>query len=335
MIEIVLGVLAVALVVGAIAELWLRLRYGLGNPPLYVADARTGYRLAPNQNLRRRGNRIAINQYSMRGPEIARHRPADTLRVLMLGDSIVNGGWWTDQSELLSVKLQAALARLRPSTNQTVEVLNASANSWGPRNQLGYVLRFGTFEAQMVVLVLNTDDLFAIAPNSHELGRHPAYPTRRPPLALWEVARRSQKYLPTAELQALHDQPGDRVGVNLEAVRQLHQAVQAAAGQLVMAMTPLRRELEADGPRDYERLARQRLTDFAAAQGIPYLDFLPRLQQVRYEPLYFDHIHLSAEGNTWVGQALADFIDQVGQMPEPGVPSSTSSPADEPLTDLW
>jgi hypothetical protein len=186
-IEIVLGVLGVALGLGAIAELVLRFRYGLGNPPLYVADARTGYRLAPNQNLRRRGNRIAINQYSMRGPEIARHRPADTLRVLLLGDSIVNGGWWTDQSELLSVKLQASLERLRPSPSEPVEVLNASANSWGPRNQLGYVLRFGTFEAQVVVLVLNTDDLFAIAPNSHELGRNPAYPTRRPP---WPCGKR-------------------------------------------------------------------------------------------------------------------------------------------------
>ncbi|PSR13657.1 lipolytic protein G-D-S-L family, partial [filamentous cyanobacterium CCP3] len=54
-----MGILALA-----VAELFLRVRYGLGNPPLYVADTRTGYRLAPHQTLRRRGNRIAINAYS-------------------------------------------------------------------------------------------------------------------------------------------------------------------------------------------------------------------------------------------------------------------------------
>ncbi|MGG6241712.1 GDSL-type esterase/lipase family protein [Nodosilinea sp. AN01ver1] len=325
-----LWVLAVGVVTLIGAEIFLRLRYGLGNPPLYVADARTGYRLAPHQNLRRRGNRIAINAYSMRGPAIAPQRAADTLRVLMVGDSIVNGGWWTDQAELLSLRVQTALELLKPAQFQQVEVLNASANSWGPRNELGYVLRFGTFEAQVLLLVLNTDDLFAVAPHSHDLGRSPQYPTRRPPLALAEAIARRRKYTPSVELQALYDQGSDRVGVNLEAIRQLKQVVEAAGGQLAIAMTPLRRELDG-GPRDYEQVARQRLTAFAQAEGIPYLDFLPQLQQTRYEALYFDHIHLSAEGNRWVGQALAEFVAEVWHpSPEAALP-----PPHAPLGDLW
>jgi hypothetical protein len=328
--KILLLVLGVGVVVVAIAELFLRVKYGLGNPPLYVADARTGYRLAPNQSLRRRGNRVEINQYSMRGPAIEPQRPADTLRVLMLGDSIANGGWWTDQPDILSLKVQDALISKEIPGVAAVEVLNASANSWGPRNELGYVLRFGTFEAQVVVLVLNTDDLFAIAPHSYELGRHPSYPTRRPFLALGEAIRRRRPYTPSAELQALYDQRGDRVGVNLEALRQLNQTVQAADGQLLMAMTPLRRELEGDGPRDYELAARQRLTDFAAAEDIPYLDFLPRFQQTGHEQLYFDHIHLSAEGNARVGQALAELVAEAWLQ---GKKAPLS--ADEPMRDLW
>ncbi|WP_228053422.1 SGNH/GDSL hydrolase family protein [Nodosilinea sp. LEGE 07298] len=331
MVKIAIWVLAIGVLSLAVAEIFLRVRYGLGNPPLYVADARTGYRLAPHQTLRRRGNRIAINAYSMRGPATSPHRTADTLRVLMVGDSIVNGGGWTDQSELLSLQVQAALEPLKPAEFQQVEVLNASANSWGPRNELGYVLRFGTFEAQVVLLVINTDDLFAIAPNSYDLGRNPHYPTRRPPLALWEAVARRRKYTPSAELQALHDQGGDRVGVNLEAIRQLNQVVKAAGGQLAIAMTPLRRELE-DGPRDYEQIARQRLTAFAQAEGLPYLNFLPRFQQTRYEPLYYDHIHLSPEGNRWVGQALSAFVAEVLHQ-QPPVPFQL--PSHDPLSDLW
>ncbi|MFH7241342.1 MAG: SGNH/GDSL hydrolase family protein [Spirulina sp.] len=340
-------------VLGIALEVYLRVRYGLGHPPLYVADVRTGYRLAPNQRLRRRGNHILINEYSMRGPAVTPQRPAQTLRVLLLGDSIVNGGWWTDQSELISLQVQNHLDdHLKPSSAAfpgltQAEVLNASANSWGPRNELGYVLRFGTFEAQVVLLVINTDDLFAIAPHSYELGRHPAYPTRRPPLALWEVIRRRQPYQISPELQALHDQPGDRVGVNLEAIRQLNQQVQATQGRLLLAMTPLRRELEADGPRDYEQVARQRLTDFAVSEGIPYLDFLPLFQSQDHEPLYFDHIHLSAQGNQGVGQALAQWVidhgaDRAistypiqGQGPDLRLGNPDSPPELQDLDDPW
>ncbi|MEA5449337.1 GDSL-type esterase/lipase family protein [Leptolyngbya sp. CCNP1308] len=331
MVEIVLWALGIGIGAIAIVELLLRVRYGLGNPPLYVADTRTGYRLAPNQSLRRRGHRIEINQYSMRGPAVDPQRPTDALRVLMVGDSIVNGGWWTDQSQLLSVKVQKELANLHPSGVQTVEVLNASANSWGPRNELGYLLRFGTFEAQLVLVVLNTDDLFAIAPNSYELGRNPAYPTRRPPLALWEVAQRRLGNSPSPALQALHDQGGDRVGVNLEALRQLNQVVLAAGGRLAIAMTPLRRELDPDGPRDYELVARHRLTAFAQSENIPYLDGLPLFQQTAHERLYFDHIHLSPEGNDWVSQALAKLLIEIWNRPSESSPPSTS----EPLSDLW
>lgn len=331
MVTTLLWVLGMGAIAVAIAELFLRVKYGLGNPPLYVADTRTGYRLAPNQRLRRRGNHIDINTYSMRGPEISPHRPATTLRVLMVGDSIVNGGWWTAPSELLSQKTQQGLEALKLPGVQAVEVLNASANSWGPRNELGYVLRFGTFEAQVVLLVLNTDDLFAIAPHSYDLGRNPQYPTRRPPLALAEAIARRRSYVPSPELQALYDQAGDRVGVNLEAIRQLNQVVQTANGQLAIAMTPLRRELGEDGPRDYELVARQRLTAFTDAQGIAYLDFLPRFRQTSPEGLYIDHIHLSAEGNDLVGKALAILMSKIwdSAAPEP------EPEEDEPLGDPW
>lgn len=335
--KLVLWGLGLGLLLLIIAEVFLRVNYGLGHPPIYVADARTGYRLAPNQRLRRRGNRIEINQYSMRGPAIQPTRPAQTLRVLLLGDSIVNGGWWTDQSELLSVKLEQAVAtdlsQADPNLGLAqVEVLNASANSWGPRNELGYVLRFGTFEAQVVVLLLNTDDLFAVAPNSYELGRHPGYPTRRPPLALWELVNRRRAHAPSPDLQALYDQPGDRVGANLEAIRQLHQTVRDSGGQLLLAMTPLKRELDPAGPKDYELVARQRLTDFAAAASIPYLDFLPVFQQSQADLLYIDHIHLSAAGNDQVGQALAQWVLQHGFPP---LSLDPADPEDEPMVDLW
>ncbi|PZV06805.1 MAG: lipolytic protein G-D-S-L family, partial [Leptolyngbya sp.] len=144
-------------------------------------------------------------------------------------------------------------------------------------------------------------------------------------------AQRRLGYTPSPALQALHDQGGDRVGVNLEALRQINQVVLAAGGQLAIAMTPLRRELDSDGPRDYELVARQRLTALAQSEGIPYLDGLPLFQQTAHERLYSDHIHLSLEGNAWVSQVLAQLLLELwNREPDPALP-----PAPDPLSDLW
>lgn len=183
-----------------VLEAGLRWIFGFGNPLLYLADPEMGYLLAPNQRTKRFGNRIAINEYSMRSPTITETRPPSTLRVLLLGDSVVNGAWWTDQDRILSALMTAhlklpILEALDENLNRQtpfaqVEVLSASANSWGPRNELAYLQRFGTFEAQAIVLLLNTDDLFAAAPTSQGVGHALNYPNRKPPCALAEVYTR-------------------------------------------------------------------------------------------------------------------------------------------------
>lgn len=287
-------------------ELALRFFLGFGKPPLYVADPQTGYRLAPNQRTKRFGNRFVINEYSMRGEAITPQVEADALRVLLLGDSIANGGWWTDQSEIVSVQLRQQLLEVPSAVYARVEVLNASANSWGPRNELAYAAKFGTFDSQVIVLLLNTDDLFATAPTSVQVGRDRAYPKKYPPLALAELLGRLIKSPPIPELAAVQQEGGDRVGVNLEAVRQLKQLAQQADCRLIMAMTPLLREVQPPGPRDYELTARQRVQQFAEFEQIPYIDFLADFQAVTApDDLYRDHIHLSPQGYALVSQALS------------------------------
>ncbi len=89
----------------------------------------------------------------------------------------------TDQKETIAALITKNLGQ---NLTGSVEVLNASANSWGPRNQSAYLRRFGTFESQVIVLLMNTDDLFALAPSSAVVGREINYPDHRPALALIE-----------------------------------------------------------------------------------------------------------------------------------------------------
>lgn len=313
--KIVLVILAVLIGLFVALEVGLRLLFGFGNPPIYIADEKIGYLLAPNQRTTRMGNRIAINEYSMRSDAIASNRSPSTLRVLLLGDSIVNGGWWTDQNQTLSALMATQLETLKPQIPfEEIEVLNASANSWGPRNELAYLQGFGTFEAQVVVLVINTDDLFATAPTSIPVGRDRNYPSQKPPLAIVEAISRFLPYDSPPEMAAVRAEKGDRVGFNLEAIRQIQGLARGSGADFLLAMTPLLREIGEPGPRDYELKARTRLSEFSQNQQMTYVDFLPLFNNTETpETLYRDHIHLSPQGNQTVSEVITRSLQMVGK----------------------
>ncbi|MDJ0571472.1 MAG: SGNH/GDSL hydrolase family protein [Pleurocapsa sp. MO_192.B19] len=325
--KILLRILASLVGVTVAAELGLRLIMGLGNPPLYIADEEIGYLLAPNQKLRYSGNLVEINQYSLRNQEIKREKEDNTQRILLLGDSIVNGSWWTDQTETLSALVAKQLKKT--SGNKSSEVLNASANSWGPRNELAYIKRFGLFDADALVLVINTDDLFATEPTSLVVGQSYHYPDRAPLLALIELYQ--VYFAPTQsipELENLQKAETDSVGANLAAILEIKAIAQESNTKFILAMTPLLREFEKgstprlDMPRkpspsdllgnrhpsrskEEEIQARERLQEFIAAENIEYIDFLNVWADFpQPEFLYRDRIHPSPQGNTKIAETI-------------------------------
>ncbi|NEP56670.1 MAG: SGNH/GDSL hydrolase family protein [Symploca sp. SIO2G7] len=345
-VKIALVILVVIVGLLVITELLLRSLVGFGNPLIYITDPDIGYLLAPSQRTRRFGNLIAINEYSMRSPTITVTRPKSTLRILILGDSVANGAWWTDQQETISALLETQLvqegrrqeaessrdekifttmhenqslrvpASPRPRVSCQVEVLNASANSWGPRNELAYLKKFGTFEAQVVVLLINTDDLFAAAPNSAPVGRDRNYPDRKPSLALAEVFTRY--LLPKGDSRVTPTAPEkDPVGSNLKAIEQIQTYSNSNAAEFVLLMTPLLREISQPGSRDYELQARARLNKFTKDQQITYLDFLPVFKESETPEAFFrDHIHLSSQGNQKITEAIKSLSIVRSQMRE-------------------
>ncbi len=296
-----------AIIIGllGIFEIGLRLVVGFGNPLTYNADSKIGYLLTPNQKVVRFGNRIKINQYSMRYEPIEESRENTTLRIFLLGDSVANGNWWTDQDETISAIIEKQLNE-KLGKDKTVEVLNASANSWGPRNELAYLEKFGLFDSKTIVLLINTDDLFAKAPSSLVVGVDRNYPDKKPPSAIAEVI--SRYFLRAPKVSEIKEE-GDRVGFNLEAIKKIQEISNQNNAKFILAMTPLLREVGEPGPRDYEIKTRQRLEDFTLAEKIIYLDLLPVFKSVS-EPgnLYRDHIHLSPEGNQVVSETISKSI---------------------------
>ncbi len=239
----------------------------------------------------------------MRSPEISEQPEPGTQRILLLGDSIANGGWWTDQEQILSTSIGN---KLKEESGKPVEVLNISANSWCPRNEIAYLRQYGTFGAEAIILLINTDDLFGTAPTSIPVGRDRFYPSHYPPLGIVEAFTRFVlPYESPPEMAAVRAEKGDRVGFNLQAIREIHTCAQENQARVLLAMTPLKRELGEPGPRDYEWKARNRLSALTEERQIPYIDFLPIFNaQENLDSLYRDHIHLSPLGNQLVTNSL-------------------------------
>ncbi|MEM9087724.1 MAG: hypothetical protein AAGC93_03165 [Cyanobacteria bacterium P01_F01_bin.53] len=159
----------------------------------------------PNQSVMRFGNRFMSNAYGMRSAPLGKEKAADELRVMVFGDSIVNGGDSVDQADLATTQLQASLNQASNQNvvnqnivNQNVKSQNAvvgniSSNSWGPGNWLAYAQEYGFFEADTVVLVISSHD-YADVPTFEPLEES-SFPTQQPISALSEALIR---YAPKA-----------------------------------------------------------------------------------------------------------------------------------------
>jgi len=300
--KILLIILASVTGIAVISEVGLRAIMGLGDPPLYVADPEIGYLLAPQQKLRRQGSQYETNQYSMRSQPLQAEAKN---RILLVGDSVVNGSWWTDQTQTLSSLLTN---EIESKNNNSAEVLNIAANSWSTRNQLAYLQRFGLFDAATLVLVINTDDLFATEPTSVGIGT-PSYPTQKPALALIEYYQLFIAPPPKIpELEALKQatSENDRLSQNLAAIKEIKAIANASDTEFVLVLTPLLREFEA-GSTESELAARNSLQELVAAENINYIDILSEWADFpQPEFLYRDRIHPTPQGNIKIIEAITE-----------------------------
>jgi hypothetical protein len=173
------------LIAFALSELFCRFAIGLGNPPLYQADGQMEYILQPSKTYLRFHNRFSVNRYGMRADDFpaVKSIPGE-LRVIVVGDSIIYGGVRIDQNDIDTEILKRDLLR---EFGRPVVVGNASAKSWGPPNELAYLKRYGTLDADVVILELSSHDYADTPTFVPVVGVSADYPGKKPPLALADL----------------------------------------------------------------------------------------------------------------------------------------------------
>ncbi|MEM1026597.1 MAG: SGNH/GDSL hydrolase family protein [Planctomycetota bacterium] len=306
---IVFGVLVLSLLGG---ELFARYGLELGDPVLMQSHAAIEYLPKPDQDVRIYGSRHRINAYGMRSEDPPQN--AQAVRVLVLGDSVIYGGRRTDHSALSTTITQA---KLRESFDQDVWVGNASAGSWGPGNWLAYVEAFGTFEADVAIVVLSP----------HDIGDTPRFDptwaatqTTQPPfsalgVAMQEVWSRVRSRLGSkAAAKNPNDlnQPGIPIPEpdephRITAEQDLTALLGIFAKQKIPAAVLYFPEADADGRHDS---VRGRFKEIAEANGAKFIDLRERLlnEDPATNPAYRDRMHPSHEGQRRIADAMVEAV---------------------------
>jgi hypothetical protein len=279
-------------------ECYCRFHLGFGDPPLSIADPEIEYLFAPNQHLRRFGNRIDYNAWSMRSDDFpVQKNQASELRVMVFGDSVVNGGVLTDQRDIATSILQRQLGLF---LGRQVVVGNISAGSWGPPNMLAYARHFGLFQAAVVVIVVSSHD-YADAPTFEPVvGVNPDFPSHRPWCATWEaITRYLPRYLPAMKSETPVVRPPNPKDIDesLGALGDLIRLAQKNGAKVILAQHLDLQEL----PPGHLEEGHDAIAKVAREAGVEPFDLEGKDASAA---LFRDHIHPNQAGQALIANRL-------------------------------
>lgn len=298
---VVLPIVALLGVTGT--EVFLRERYGLGSPVLMMSDRVTEYRAVPNQHMVRLGNHVDYNSYSMRSIDFPKVKiDSRERRVLMIGDSVINGGNQTDQSQIATSLLQR---RLNRKLGVPVIVGNISAGSWGPENELGYLQKFGTFDADQIVIVISDHDA------TDEIGTLPTEERVTSRTYWFAIGEAFDRLFPSIRGLSTASDPLPTIGQQAPCLgafeEMLRLAQSATAKPAIVAFHPEREQV--DSPIDSP--GHKKLREICARYGIEPIELrneYRRAFDAGQDP-YRDSIHPNAFGQKAMADAIAPALE--------------------------
>jgi lysophospholipase L1-like esterase len=137
-------------------EIALRL-CGFGNLEIYAADPVLYWRLKPNQNCYTKIDHkpVHINSLATRGPEFSITKPANTIRILSLGDS-KTFGWGMSEAETYNRVLEKRLQDYLGSRKK-IEIINAGVNAWSYAQIFHYLRLYGLSYQPDIVLIADAN----------------------------------------------------------------------------------------------------------------------------------------------------------------------------------
>jgi len=269
-----------------------------------------------------------INSLGLRGPEVSAEKAADTVRILVLGDSVAFG-WGIEEENTLVYQLQQRLNQ--PQTGTRFEVWNAGVPGYATWHELAYLVEAGeTFDPDLTLVAFLFNDVD---------GNNEA--VHKQPLGMGSVAKaftlltRKSAFLcflrNTAlsfRLRRLQPCQGPNCWDETETLLDgLVEQSRKLGSALVLVAFPMRLQVEPDAEPGYFDRAlgenpQENYQDVIARlcheRGIAYLDLLSPFQDAMMQEqstLFLDPDHPNGRGHHVAAEAiyqlLATFLDGV------------------------
>lgn len=268
-----------------------------------------------------------INSFGFRGTDFSLQKPADTYRILGVGDSFTFGEGVNEQDTFLS-RLQRQLAAQHPT--QTFEAINAGTSGYNTQDEvISLTKRWLKLTPDLVILTFTMNDGYAddefadstLGPlimgiqdgRTRIPGQGREYPSK---LLTWGLdlieRKRSSEQIVDLYLSQYTNQPVLE-GYDWENSKQnfalANNAVSAINGKMILVIFPELFRLNDNYPFQeiHDKVAAE-----ARRQGILVLDLLPVFQPYQAEDLWVhptDH-HPNEVAHDIAAQALFDFIEK-------------------------
>src|SRR5688500_13115181 len=149
---------AIGIVLGlVVVEIGLRI-IGVSSPEFYTADWDLGYRLIPNTSgtySSEGRSYVVINSEGFRDVEHAIEKPANTVRIAVVGDSYVEG-LQVEQNERFTDVLQSHLNACDGFGGKQVELLTFGVSGYGTGQELLLIQRSVLKYSPDIIMLLMT-----------------------------------------------------------------------------------------------------------------------------------------------------------------------------------
>ena len=309
----------------AAAEITLRLM-GYGKVEIYEPNPLLYWRLKPNQNCYTKINRqpVHINAHGTRGAEFGDAKPANTIRIISLGDSRTFG-WGLSEAETYSALLQRHLQeKLGPA--RRVEVINAGVNAWS-FPQMAVFFREYALRWQPDLVVLGEANLWTQFSEKSD----PVFVRKMMSRVRWKnflrhfalyhyvvevqlkdfYERQRSKFIPVDPQQDTlfkDQQQKDPDAFFRDAIERLCATALSNRVQPVLMYIPMQTDLLAPTTNSFAAVLRGK-TVVGQKLNVPLLDLTPDLRpQAKDLYLQADPVHLNARGNEIIGRRLFEVV---------------------------
>jgi lysophospholipase L1-like esterase len=307
---------------------------------LYTADRELGWKLVPGARDEYGGVRIEVNSRGLRGPELGDAKPAGSVRILWLGDSVTFGYGVEPVESVFPFRVAALLSE---RLGRPLETVDSGVGGYAPWQELAWLEREGwRYAPDLVVVGFVLNDLtepfslvrYGGTGEGWQLARAAKGQLDRwlsssalvsflregnARLRFGRDVQRGATARGTLDVQRLVADPDAPMWQRSWRVTEsdLTRIFAAARGHgvgVALVIFPYAFQLGAPGP---QPAVQRRLVSLAEREGVPVLDLLPVLAARRASQPFLDASHLSEAGHAAVAEALAGFLVERGLVPPP------------------